>query len=214
MTAGRGTRAGLGYGLLAILTLAAGVVLGVRLLPGAEVGDIDPLSASLALLSLAASLWTTYSAVKATRGQHIDVVAEAERLAELARQGEQRARLHLLGHHEAPIDVTYEVEAPSGVPLPTDEGRLGNVVEYVRHQVKPLRLVITGAPGAGKTVLAMELVLGLIEDREPRAPVPVRISARGRCCRASGVRASWDTAAHEHACMTRRRCSPWATRRC
>ncbi|RCG32674.1 DUF2075 domain-containing protein [Sphaerisporangium album] len=31
--------------------------------------------------------------------------------------------------------------------------------------MSPRRLVITGAPGAGKTVLAVELILGLLEDR-------------------------------------------------
>jgi hypothetical protein len=36
-------------------------------------------------------------------------------------------------------------------------------------------LVITGAPGAGKTVLEIELTLRLIEVREPDDAVPVRV---------------------------------------
>ncbi|MEU3768646.1 DNA/RNA helicase domain-containing protein [Amycolatopsis keratiniphila] len=43
--------------------------------------------------------------------------------------------------------------------------------------LQPQRLVITGAPGAGKTVLALELLLGLLETRGPEHPVPVRIPA-------------------------------------
>ncbi|MEU3558608.1 hypothetical protein [Kitasatospora sp. NPDC006786] len=46
----------------------------------------------------------------------------------------------------------------------------------------PARLVVTGAPGAGKTVLALELLLGLIEHRGDTDPVPVRMSL-----------AAWDT---------------------
>lgn len=38
-------------------------------------------------------------------------------------------------------------------------------------------MVITGAPGAGKTVLAVELVLALVESRTAEDPVPVRLSA-------------------------------------
>ena len=37
-------------------------------------------------------------------------------------------------------------------------------------------MVITGAAGSGKTVLAVELILGLLEGRAADAPVPVRIS--------------------------------------
>ncbi|MFI9809945.1 hypothetical protein ACIHEJ_37530 [Streptomyces sp. NPDC052301] len=48
---------------------------------------------------------------------------------------------------------------------------------------QPRRLVITGAPGSGKTVLALELVLALTVDRAEGDPVPVRISM-----------AQWDTA--------------------
>ncbi|MGW1769074.1 NACHT and WD40 repeat domain-containing protein [Streptomyces sp. NPDC002073] len=39
------------------------------------------------------------------------------------------------------------------------------------------RLVVLGEPGAGKTVLAMLLTLGLLKAREPDAPVPVLLSA-------------------------------------
>ncbi|MDT3397488.1 NACHT domain-containing protein [Streptomyces sp. B1866] len=38
------------------------------------------------------------------------------------------------------------------------------------------RLVVLGEPGAGKTVLAAMLTLGLLADRPPRAPVPVLLT--------------------------------------
>ncbi|MFE5923060.1 NACHT domain-containing protein [Streptomyces sp. NPDC056468] len=40
---------------------------------------------------------------------------------------------------------------------------------------RPARLVITGAAGAGKTVLALELMLALIKKRGEHDPVPVRV---------------------------------------
>ncbi len=48
------------------------------------------------------------------------------------------------------------------------------------------RLVILGEPGAGKSVVALELVLGLLADRSPGDPVPVLLPI-----------ASWDPAAEE-----------------
>ncbi|MFD0305230.1 NACHT domain-containing protein [Streptomyces sp. NPDC127119] len=49
------------------------------------------------------------------------------------------------------------------------------IVTYYRA-TRPSRLVITGAPGAGKTVLALELLLALIDSRTDDDPVPVRVA--------------------------------------
>ncbi|MFJ3828889.1 NACHT domain-containing protein [Streptomyces sp. NPDC090046] len=51
---------------------------------------------------------------------------------------------------------------------------LPDIASYYR-ETRPERLVITGSAGAGKTVLALELLLALIEDRAVGDPVPVRI---------------------------------------
>jgi len=56
------------------------------------------------------------------------------------------------------------------------KGTLEKVVSYYRD-LRPRRMVITGAAGSGKTVLAIELILGLLEGRVADAPVPVRIPA-------------------------------------
>ncbi|URN11534.1 NACHT domain-containing protein [Streptomyces radiopugnans] len=53
-------------------------------------------------------------------------------------------------------------------------------MDYYRD-LRPRRLVVTGAPGAGKTVLALQLMLRLLSRRTPDDPVPVLLSL-----------ASWD----------------------
>lgn len=47
------------------------------------------------------------------------------------------------------------------------------------RQVPSGRLVVLGEPGAGKTVLAIMLTLGLLADRSPGTPVPVMLSVSG-----------------------------------
>ena len=63
--------------------------------------------------------------------------------------------------------------------MPT--GTLNDVVAYYRA-LRSRCLAITRAPGAGKTVLAVTLVMGLLAKRDHKEPIPVRLSA-----------ASWDT---------------------
>jgi hypothetical protein len=57
-----------------------------------------------------------------------------------------------------------------------------DVQTYFRT-TRPQRLVISGGAGAGKTALALELLLALIEDRGNDDPVPLRVAL-----------AQWDTA--------------------
>jgi hypothetical protein len=68
------------------------------------------------------------------------------------------------------------------------EGGLLSVLEYYQS-LSPGRMVVLGEPGAGKTVLALELIIRLLEQRKPEegAPVPVLVSAA-----AYDTTAPWD----------------------
>ncbi|WP_257584401.1 NACHT domain-containing protein [Streptomyces sp. TLI_146] len=152
-------------------------------IPKAKVGDIDPLGAAIGLLALVVSIWAGWLSVRTLRWQETDVTTAAALLARAVLVAESDARRQLLGAHDKTIDVEFDFRPAAahdamGAAL---LGRLAEVVAYYR-QLRPRRMVITGAPGAGKTVLAVELILGLLEDRAPEDPVPVRLSA-----------AAWDT---------------------
>lgn len=54
-------------------------------------------------------------------------------------------------------------------------GRFREVATFYR-QIESGRLVILGPGGAGKTVLLLELLIRVLDDRRPDAPVPVRVS--------------------------------------
>ena len=71
----------------------------------------------------------------------------------------------------------------------TSEGNLAAVAQYYQS-LSPKRLVVLGDPGAGKTVLALELVIQLLEQRRPdrELPVPVLVSAA-----ACDTNVPWDT---------------------
>ncbi|WP_330327914.1 NACHT domain-containing protein [Streptomyces pseudovenezuelae] len=100
-------------------------------------------------------------------------------------EGEGAVWRQLLGDDTRRINLAYVLHpgrvrpamAPTAGRL-TDGGpgpvTLPDIVTYYRS-TRPLRLVVTGAPGAGKTVLALELLLALIDGRSDDNPVPVRI---------------------------------------
>ncbi|MFG3529169.1 NACHT domain-containing protein [Streptomyces sp. NPDC047917] len=114
----------------------------------------------------------------------------AGKLAGEVKKGESRVRRQLLGSDVQRINLTYVLHSmseraatapPAGRTFADGPATLPDVLEYYRS-TRPRRLVVTGAAGAGKTVLALELMLALIEDRAEGDPVPVRISL-----------AQWDT---------------------
>ncbi len=114
----------------------------------------------------------------------------ASTLAEQVKEDGQRQWRQLIGGDTQRINLTFSLRAEPGraAVAPAGAGRLFegtpallDVASYFRRTC-PRRLVVTGAPGAGKTVLALELMLALIEGREDGDPVPVRLSL-----------AEWDT---------------------
>lgn len=111
-------------------------------------------------------------------------------LADLILRNESDRQVRLVGTDR--LDVTFaELQFVRSEPAfrqagGSAAGDMIHVMEFYK-QLSPLRLVILGEPGSGKTVLAVELLIQLLKDRETenaqgRAPVPVRFSL-----------ANWDT---------------------
>jgi Protein kinase domain/NACHT domain len=69
------------------------------------------------------------------------------------------------------------------------EGNLASVAGYYQS-LSPQRLVILGDPGTGKTVLALELLIQLLERRRADSDIPVPVLVSAAACDTS---ASWDT---------------------
>ncbi|WP_405409108.1 NACHT domain-containing protein [Streptomyces decoyicus] len=115
-----------------------------------------------------------------------DTDAKTKTLAAVVGVAEARQRAQLVGAgaHRIDLTFTYQPEPFNGAAGAAPHGRLTDVVTYYR-KLRPARLVINGEPGAGKTLLALDLLLGLLThpDRQDADPVPVRFSL-----------ASWDTA--------------------
>ncbi|MEU1791976.1 hypothetical protein ABZ553_40110 [Streptomyces sparsogenes] len=156
--------------------------------PGLKRGDVDPVSAAIGLMGLGGAGWSLWMSWRGLRHQESDAVAMAARLAQAVLRAETDARTQLLGGDGTTIDVRFDFRPASArnAAGAAVEGRLSEVVDYYR-QLRPGRLVITGAPGAGKTVLALELLLALLEERRPEDPVPVRLPL-----------ASWDLLSASH----------------
>ncbi|MFI1094074.1 NACHT domain-containing protein [Streptomyces sp. NPDC020917] len=115
---------------------------------------------------------------------------QAGTLARLVAESEGRVLTQLLGRDTARINLRYGLvpgpgraaQAPAaGLTVPDPVTGLPEIAAYYLS-TRPARLVITGAPGAGKTVLALQLLLDLIAERDDADPVPVRFSL-----------AQWDT---------------------
>ncbi len=80
----------------------------MRLIPQAEVGDVDPVSAVVALASLTVALVSARQAVLALRSAHPVTVEVAARLAIEMRHRESQAHARLLGGRSRTIDVDFD----------------------------------------------------------------------------------------------------------
>jgi NACHT domain-containing protein len=131
--------------------------------------------------------WTAYRADRADRTEaaaDTDTKAKALASAVAAAEARQRAQLIGPGAHLINVTFTHRPEPANNAHGPAPQGSLTDIVAYYQR-LRPARLVITGKPGAGKTLLALELILGLLThtDRKEGDRVPVRFSLAG-----------WDTA--------------------
>lgn len=103
--------------------------------------------------------------------------ARADELAEAVRLVESM-RLDQLGLTRGlSIQVSFDTLAKVCSAGGQDFGSLGEVRSFY-DSLQPQRMVVLGDPGAGKTVLALHLLLSLLEERGLEdAPVPVRVNA-------------------------------------
>lgn len=117
-------------------------------------------------------------------------ITRARTLARQVEKSEGKVLRQLLGADTQAINLAYHlhpaadraaIAPPAGRTSTDGSAALPDIVAYYRS-TRPRRLVVTGAAGAGKTVLALELMLALIKDRAEDDPVPVRIPI-----------AQWDT---------------------
>ncbi|WP_101790441.1 NACHT domain-containing protein [Nonomuraea indica] len=139
-------------------------------------GDVDPVSAGLALVGIviaALSWWQTQ------RLADTDVPAATILLTRRVLAEEKAQRAQLVGGRgkDAVIDVDFLFHPTGNAVSARPCGNLKQVAAYFRDLRAPRRLVIAGVAGTGKTVLAIELILELLDNRQPDDPVPVRITA-------------------------------------
>jgi hypothetical protein len=166
------------YVVAALGLLALAAVIAWRTWSHTSPGQFDPIGAVIALAALAASLVSMRQAVLAQRQVDADVPNASSRLALAVKQAETEARRQLLGGHDRTIDVgfTFQTVATHKAVGVGKQGTLEEIVIFYRN-LRPRRMVITGPAGSGKTVLAMQLILGLLEGWTEGSPVPVRLSA-------------------------------------
>ncbi|WP_431784096.1 NACHT domain-containing protein [Streptomyces chumphonensis] len=174
-------RGGAGWWWVAVAAVC-GLVLATLVVRAAGTGDVDPIGGIAGSASLVAGLWAGVMARRTLVWQDTDTTGLADRLAPVVERQEARVRYRLLGGSTRTIDASFDfASAPAGAGTAEGAapvGTLSAITDYYRS-LRPGRMVITGAPGGGKTVLALELMLRLLGDRQPGEPVPVRLSLSG-----------------------------------
>jgi hypothetical protein len=110
----------------------------------------------------------------------------ADRLSHAVDSREKVLLDQLRGGPDTVMHLEFQAE-PRFRSAGTDAvGVLANIGLYFRQQPSPQRLVVLGEAGAGKTVLAVHLLLDQLRDRagltdnlRAEAPVPVRFNVAG-----------------------------------
>lgn len=168
----RGRLPRIGYGAGAVLSAVLGVYLFLRADWSEEWGPIDALGAAFLVPSYLMGM----------RARSTRETTTADAVAALARQvrsAQGQERDQLLGRTGRTVNVTYRVREPVDAQVPSERAGLAEVAEFYELS-EPRRLVITGRPGAGKTVLAIELTLAVLERQSAADdPVPLRFSLAG-----------------------------------
>ncbi|MGW5634262.1 NACHT domain-containing protein [Streptomyces sp. NPDC003832] len=143
----------------------------------------------LAVVSLVVSVCSLVASVKALHNPanaFPNAQAASEKLAKEVRVTERRQLDVLVGRvNDRRLNLHYSLRATPNPAAATpvqgrqyaDEGPGASVPDIATFYrgVSSGRLIIVGPPGAGKTVLAIELALEMLKTRTGGAPVPVRV---------------------------------------
>ncbi|MFF9457383.1 NACHT domain-containing protein [Streptomyces flaveolus] len=177
MRRSRTRRAAVIYTVLQVVTVALALGLSKQF-------EVARLSATLVALAPtvpgAYLAWTAYRDDRSEAAADTDAMTKT--LAAAVAVAETRQRGQLIGPGAHRIDVVFHLhtEPANNATGAAPHGRLTDIVGYYQR-LQPTRLAITGEPGAGKTLLALDLLLGLLAHpgRTDTDPVPVRFSLAG-----------------------------------
>ncbi|MFD5016174.1 NACHT domain-containing protein [Streptomyces chartreusis] len=161
-------------GIVYLTLLGVGTLGALLVAPRVE----DPAAVVAALLPTLAGAYLAWSAYRADRAEAASTPADpgdvADRLAvAVRRQWEAEARARRLAD-PYPLPVAWH-GADAGLAEVTEglAGRDGEIGTILAGLMPDPRLLVLGAPGSGKTLLLVRLLLALIEDRAVGDPVPV-----------------------------------------
>ncbi|QFZ78437.1 hypothetical protein GFH48_38825 [Streptomyces fagopyri] len=163
-----------GIGGLAVVVATVWVLGGGK----SAVDSVTLLGFPVALASLLVAIAGVPAAVGALTqgpGDAAGARASAATLAQQIHQAEQREWLRLVGGDAERINLRFTLRtggpgrpvmtaATSGSLFEEGAASVPDIVTFYRD-THPARLVVTGSPGGGKTVLALELLLALIGNR-------------------------------------------------
>ncbi|MCW2912258.1 MAG: hypothetical protein JWN52_326 [Actinomycetia bacterium] len=142
---------------------------------GLSVG-IDPVGVTVVLVSAGVALVTGLLSFWVLRLYDLRLEARTSTLAHSVAATEQDVLIQKLrGDRPFDLSLTIRPGSASGQAVGAiPHSRLSDVARYWVDQ-RPQRLMITGSPGVGKSVRAIDLVLKLLAERGAKDPVPVRI---------------------------------------
>lgn len=157
------------------LTLAGLAVTGWSVFRG---GDLKTVSNVVGIVSsLMGTLGALSTRVQKVRVDTDTLTAAANNLARVVSTQQPKRRERLLGADFHAIDVTFRHVAEPGrnAANAAVRGSFTRIAAYYQR-LEPRRLVLTGRPGSGKTLLATELVIQLLNERGDRDRVPFLVS--------------------------------------
>jgi MFS family permease len=181
----RTARAVWGLAALAVIIVVVVVIAGAFRAHGNSAFNRWGVWAAIAAVPLAGlpvvlALWDKI--IGSTDKPELDPRAVEDELAIVVLGQAQTTRARLIGTDQAedqPANLRYARSA--GRYREVGGARVGDLASILSYyqSLSPRRLVVLGDPGAGKTVLALELQVRLLEARrhDPAAPVPVLVSA-------------------------------------